>query len=80
MPSPFTGNFGQQDQAQPSQYPMLNVEQRSGTVPPNNSRPNTDIEDSRSNGGTYRSQQSEQTDDHDFLRFISNLHLDRQRE
>ena len=79
MPSPFTGNFGQQDQAQPSQYPMLNVEQRSGTVPPNNSRP-TDIEHSQQNGGANRSRQLEQTDDDDFLRFISNLHLDHQRE
>ena len=58
---------------------MLNVEQRSGTVPPNNSRP-TDIEDRQPNVGANRSQQSEQTDDDDFLRFISNLHLDRQRE
>ena len=59
---------------------MLNVELRSGMVPPNNTRPNTDIEDRQPNVGANRSQQSEQTDDDDFLRFISNLHLDRQRE
>ena len=58
---------------------MLSGGQRSGTVPSNNSRP-TDIEHSQPNGGANRSRQLEQTDDDDFLRFISNLHLDRQRE